>query len=199
MVRRPAAVVAAAVLLVEAVGFVVINGILATFVDGQSMSLDGLDPDAMVVGTWVLGAVTGLFLAWCGAVCLLAAVRDRAPGRAARILLIAAAVLHGVLGAVTVGLVGWAAFTFMMVVLGLIVLVLVSYGDPRPGTSPSNGRRPGGPAPGTRTPDGRPVDPAAGVRQPKLPGLPRAAPAPPPPPPPPAPPGAGAVERVAPA
>ncbi|MFF0446898.1 hypothetical protein ACFYT4_10860 [Streptomyces sp. NPDC004609] len=169
MVRRPAAVVAAAVLLVEAVGFVVVNGILAAFVDGQSMSLDGLDPDAMVVGTWVLGVVTGLFLAGCGTVCLLAAVRDRAPGRAARILLISAAVLHGVLGAVTVGLLGWAAFTFMMVVLGLIVLVLVSYGDHRPEVSTPNGRRPNGPAPGTRTSGTRPVEPAPPAFPPKPP------------------------------
>jgi preprotein translocase subunit SecG len=38
-------------------------------------------------------------------------------------------VVHGVLGALTVGLIGWAAFVFMMVVLGLIVLTLVAYGN----------------------------------------------------------------------
>ena len=46
MARRPVAVVAALVLLVEAIGIVVINGILATFLEKQSMSLADLDPDA---------------------------------------------------------------------------------------------------------------------------------------------------------
>jgi hypothetical protein len=126
--RRPVAVVAALVLLVEAVGIVAINGILATFVDRQHMSLADLDPDAMVTGTWAMGGVFGLYLAACGLVLLLTGLRDRAPGRLARILLISCAVVHGVLGAVTVGLVGWSAFVFLMAVLGLLVLTLVAYG-----------------------------------------------------------------------
>ncbi|MET7618211.1 hypothetical protein [Streptomyces sp. NPDC005408] len=113
----------------EAIGIVVINGVLATFVDKQSMSLADLDPDAMVTGTWVMGGVFGLYLAACGVVMLLAGLRDRAPGRVARILLISCAITHGVLGALTVGLVGWDAFAFMMVVLGLIVLVLLAFGN----------------------------------------------------------------------
>ncbi|WP_405572225.1 hypothetical protein OG317_23260 [Streptomyces sp. NBC_01167] len=150
--RRTVAVVAAAVLLMEAVGFVVVNGILATFVDGQDMSLAGMDPDAMVTGTWAMGIVFGLYLAACAVVALLAGVRDRAPGRFGRILLITAAVTHGVLGALTVGLVGWSAFAFMMVVLALIVLVLVSFGGertprdaqpaPQAGPAPTNGAAP---------------------------------------------------------
>ena len=129
MARRPVAVVAALVLLVEAIGIVVINGILATFLEKQSMSLADLDPDAMVTGTWVMGGVFGLYLAACGVVSLMAGLRDRAPGRVARILLICCAIVHGVLGALTVGLVGWDAFAFMMVVLALIVLVLLAYGN----------------------------------------------------------------------
>lgn len=125
MARRPVAVVAALVLLVEAVGIVAINGILATFVDRQNMSLADLDPDAMVTGTWAMGGVFSLFLAACGVVLLLTGLRDRAPGRIERILLISCAIVHGVLGALAVGLVGWFAFVFMMVVLGLIVLTLV--------------------------------------------------------------------------
>ncbi|MER5772021.1 hypothetical protein [Streptomyces sp. NPDC001985] len=128
MIRRPIAVVAALVLLVEAVGLVVIHGVLATFVDGQSMSLDGLDPAATAAGTWVAGGAAGVFLAGCALVSLLAGVRDRAPGRAGRVLLIAAAVVHAVLGAVTVGLVGWSAFAVLMVGMGGVVAVLVAYG-----------------------------------------------------------------------
>ncbi|MEU0372772.1 hypothetical protein ABZ070_21390 [Streptomyces sp. NPDC006283] len=123
---------AALVLLVEAVGIVVLNGIMATFVDAQRMSLDGLDPDVMVTATWGLGIGTGLLLALCGVLLLVMAVRDRAPGRFTRILLIGLAVLHGVLGALTVGLVGWTAFAWMMVVLGLIVASLIAYGKERP-------------------------------------------------------------------
>ena len=40
------------------------------------------------------------------------ALRDRPPGRFGKILLIVCAVLHGVLGALVVGLVGWPAFAF---------------------------------------------------------------------------------------
>lgn len=129
MARRPVAVVAALVLLVEAVGIVILNGILATFVGKQNMSLAHLDPDAMVTGTWAMGGVLGLYLAACGVALLLTGVRDRGPGRIARIMLISCAVVHGVLGALTVGLVGWSAFAFMMVVLGLIVLTLLAYGS----------------------------------------------------------------------
>ncbi|MFJ6634637.1 hypothetical protein ACIQMR_25080 [Streptomyces sp. NPDC091376] len=128
--RRPVAVVAAIVLYLEAVGIVVINGVLATFVGKQNMSLDGLDPEAMAMGTWVMGGVFGVFLAACGTVLLVAGIRDRAPGRFGRILLVSCAVVHGVLGALTVGLVGWHAFAFLMVVLGLVVLSLVAYGTP---------------------------------------------------------------------
>jgi fatty acid desaturase len=55
------------------------------------------------------------------------AVRDRRPAGLGRILLISAAVVHGLLGAFAWGLVGWPAFLFMVVVLGLIVLLLTTY------------------------------------------------------------------------
>jgi len=126
--RRPIALVTAAVLLLEAPGIVALNAVMARFLEVQSMSLDGMDPDAMVTGTWALGIVSGVLLALCALVALLAGVRDRRPGRAGRILLVGCAVVHGVLGAVTVGLIGWGAFAFMVLVLGLIVLTLVAYG-----------------------------------------------------------------------
>lgn len=128
MARRPVAVVAAIVLLLEAVGIVVINGILATVADNQHMSLGGMDPDVMVMSTWVMGGVFGLYLAACGVLLLVAGICDRAPSRFGRILLVVCAVMHGVLGALTVGLVGWGAFAFLMVALGLVVLSLVAYG-----------------------------------------------------------------------
>ncbi|MFF9148829.1 hypothetical protein ACWGBV_25035 [Streptomyces sp. NPDC055051] len=127
MARRPIAFVTAAVLLLEAPAIIGINAIMARFVEAQSMSLDGLDPDHMVTGTWALGIGSGLALALCALVAFLTGLRDRAPGRFGRGLLIGCAVVHGVLGAVAVGLIGWTAFAVMMTVVGLIVLTLVVY------------------------------------------------------------------------
>ncbi|MFD4034273.1 hypothetical protein ACFWVP_28150 [Streptomyces sp. NPDC058637] len=133
MVRRPVAVLTAIVLFGEAVGIVLVNAVLATVVDNQNMSLAGMDPGVMSTGTWVMGFASGLLLLLCGLIPLLAGIRDRAPGRYGRIALIGCAVVHGVLGALAVGLVGWTAFAVMMVVLALIVLTLVTYGRREPG------------------------------------------------------------------
>ncbi|MEV4424618.1 hypothetical protein ACN9M0_23030 [Streptomyces sp. R-07] len=128
MARRPIALVTAAVLFLEAPGIVAINAVMARFTQAQSMSLDGMDPDAMVAGTWGLGIASGVALAVCGLVALVAGLRDRRPGRFGRGLLIGCAVVHGVLGAVAVALLGWTAFAFLVTVLGLLVLTLVAYG-----------------------------------------------------------------------
>ncbi|MFJ6431218.1 hypothetical protein [Streptomyces sp. NPDC091416] len=149
VVRRPVAFIAALVLFAEAVGIVIINAVLGTVVKNQDMSLAGTDPGVMSKGTWVLGGVSGLFLVLCGVLLLVAGIRDRAPGRAARIVLIGCAVVHGVLGALTVGLVGWEAFVLMMVVLGLIVLALVAYGpaEDNPAAARAEPEQPAAPAP----------------------------------------------------
>ncbi|MFE7578751.1 MULTISPECIES: hypothetical protein [unclassified Streptomyces] len=128
VVRRLVAFLAALVLAVEAVGIVIINVVLGTVVKNQDMSLAGTDPEAMSKGTWVLGGISGVFLLLCAVLLVVAGIRDRGPGRVGRIVLICCAVVHGVLGALTVGLVGWTAFACMMVTLALIVLVLVAYG-----------------------------------------------------------------------
>ncbi|WP_405906915.1 MULTISPECIES: hypothetical protein [unclassified Streptomyces] len=130
MVRRPVAWVAAIVLFVEAIGIALLNWLLGTVVDNQDMSLAGLDPDMMSISSKIGGLVFGAYFALCGLTALLAAVRDRAPGLFGRILLISAAVVHGLLGALTVGLVGWGAFAFLMVGLALIVFTLLAFGRP---------------------------------------------------------------------
>lgn len=91
------------------------------------MSLAGLDPDAMSLSTKAGGVVFGLYFVLCGVVALLVGVRNRPAAGLGRILLISVAVVHGLLGALTVGLVGWGAFAFMMVVLGLVLLTLMTY------------------------------------------------------------------------
>ncbi|MFE0174411.1 hypothetical protein ACFWZ2_19020 [Streptomyces sp. NPDC059002] len=127
MARRPVAWVGAIVLFAEAVGIALLNWFLGLVVDKQDMSLAGLDPRAMTVSTWIAGLLFGGYLALCGIVLARTAARDRAPGGFGRLLLISCAVVHALLGAFSVGLVGWPAFLFMMAVLGLIVLTLVAY------------------------------------------------------------------------
>lgn len=128
--RRPVALVAAVVLVLEAAGIVLLNWILSIVVDKQQMSMAGLQPGAMSTGTWVAGGLFGLYLLFCALVMLRTGLRDRAPRGFARIVLISCAVVHGLLGAFAVGLVGWVAFLAMMVVLGLIVLTLLAYDAP---------------------------------------------------------------------
>ncbi|MEV6587687.1 hypothetical protein [Streptomyces acidicola] len=126
MIRRPVAMVAAIVLFVEAGAVAWLNWFLGIVVDRQDMSLAGLDPDAMSTSSKGGGLVFGLYFALCGLAALLVALRGRPATGVRRVLLISAAVVHGLLGAFAVGLVGWGAFTFMMVVLGLVLLTLMA-------------------------------------------------------------------------
>ncbi|MEW9516513.1 hypothetical protein [Streptomyces tubercidicus] len=138
MARRPVALAAAVVLILEAFGIVLLNWILSIVVDRQQMSLAGLQPRAMSTGSWVGGILFGLYLLFCAGVLLRSALRDRAPGGFTRIALISCAVVHGMLGAFAVGLVGWVAFLAMMVVLGLLVLTLMAYGEGATGEARGN-------------------------------------------------------------
>ncbi|MFJ6842765.1 hypothetical protein ACIQRE_08850 [Streptomyces griseoluteus] len=143
VVRRPVAWIVAVVLLAEAVGIAAVNWLLGMVADNQRMSLAGLDPDVMATSSKVGAVVFGLYFAFCALVALLVAVRDRAPAGLGRVLLISAAVVNGLLGAVAWGLVGPGAFLAMMVVLALLVLLLVTYDSPR-----DAGARPAGDTPG---------------------------------------------------
>ncbi|MET7292026.1 hypothetical protein ABZS79_07755 [Streptomyces griseoloalbus] len=148
MVRRPVAWVVALVLFAEALGIAALNWYLGIVVDRQDMSLAGLDPHLMSVSSKAGGIVFGLYFALCSLVALLVAVRDRAPAGFGRVVLISAAVVHGLLGALVWGLVGRTAFLFMVVVLGLVVLLLMTYdgrsGEPA-GTTPEGGTGGDGP------------------------------------------------------
>ncbi|WP_328537042.1 hypothetical protein [Streptomyces sp. NBC_00344] len=132
MARRPVAFVAAIVLFLEAFGIAFVNLVLGKVADNQHMSLAGMDSGAIANGAWAAGAVFGLYLLLCAYFLLRTGIKDRAPGRFGKILLITCAVVHGVLGALTVGLVGWPAFVLMMIVLALIVWTLVAYDRERP-------------------------------------------------------------------
>ncbi|MFC4471479.1 hypothetical protein ACFPH6_44525 [Streptomyces xiangluensis] len=148
MVRRPVAWVAGIVLFAEAVGIALVNWFMGVVVDRQEMSLAGLDAGMMSVSSKIAGLVFGLYFAICGFVALRVALRDRAPAGLGRILLISAAVVHGLVGAFAVGLVGWGAFAFMMVVFGLIVLIFMAY-DREGGTDVSDAVPGDGDGPGS--------------------------------------------------
>ncbi|MEU9737255.1 hypothetical protein [Streptomyces sp. NPDC048002] len=153
MVRRPVAWVVAVVLFAEAVGIAAVQWFMGVVVDRQDMSLAGLDPDVMSLSSKIGGIVFGLYFGLCGLVALLVALRDRPASTLGRVLLISAAVVHGLLGAFAWGLVGWPAFLFMMAVLTLIVLLLMTYEErpqvaepadvrPESGPEPTNGAAP---------------------------------------------------------
>ncbi|MGW7164344.1 hypothetical protein ACWGH3_03335 [Streptomyces sp. NPDC054884] len=152
MVRRPVAWIVAVVLFAEGLGIAALNWFMGVVVDRQDMSLAGLDPDVMSTSSKVGGIVFGLYFVLCGVVALLVALRDRAPAGFGRILLISAAVVHGLVGAVAWGLLGVPQFVFMVVVLALIVLLLMTY-DAR--------QRPAAQAPEDAKGDGSPAAPVA--------------------------------------
>ncbi|MGW2585534.1 hypothetical protein ACWCYZ_30170 [Streptomyces virginiae] len=138
MLRRLVAGLAAIVLVVEAALLVLVHIVLGRTTANQSMSIAGSDPDVMSKATYVVGAGMGAFLVLCAVLAAVTAIRDRGPGRFGRVALISGAVTHGVLGILSVVLVGWAAFATMMLILCLLVLTLTSYA-PRSGDGSGGG------------------------------------------------------------
>ena len=136
----------AVVLFAEALGVAGLNWFLGVVVDRQDMSLAGLDPDVMATSSKIGGVVFGLYFALCGLVALLTALRDRPAAGLGRVLLVSAAVVHALLGAFVWGLVGWPAFLFMVLVLGLIVLLLMTYDGRTEAEGPAAPPGPAGPA-----------------------------------------------------
>jgi hypothetical protein len=154
VIRRPVAWIVAVVLFAEAFFVAALNWFMGVVVDRQDMSLAGLDPDVMSTSSKVGGIVFGLYFALCGLVALLVALRNRPPAGFGRVLLISAAVVHGLLGAFAWGLLGWQQFLFMVVVLTLIVLLLMTYdARPRPAAQEPEDAKGGD--------DGSPVTPPA--------------------------------------
>jgi hypothetical protein len=136
-VRRGIAVGTAVVLVLEALTIAFVNWILGLAVRHQEMSLAGLDPDAMAAGSWAGGGLFALFLIACAVLVARIALRDRMSGRAGRIVLIVCAVVHGVVGALVVGLVGWYAFAVLMLILALLVGTLLLYAPEDRGEAPA--------------------------------------------------------------
>ncbi|MFF5702325.1 hypothetical protein ACFY7H_07460 [Streptomyces sp. NPDC012794] len=147
MLRRLVAGLAAITLVAEAAVLALVHVVLGRATGAQSMSIAGMDPDVMVTATYGMGAAMAAFLLLCAVPAALAALRDRPPGRPARILLVVAAVTHGVLGALAVGLVGWGAFAATSLILCLLVLTLMLYPAPAedPGGDPAGTLRPTSP------------------------------------------------------
>jgi hypothetical protein len=155
------ALVTAVVLFCEAVGIALLNWSLGTLVDRQQMSLAGLEPAKMSASSKIGGLVFGLYFVLCGIAALAVCLRNRPSAGLGRILLISAAVVHAVLGAFAVGLIGWRAFAYMMVVLALIVLTLMTYD--RDGARHAATKPPAAPEPGDATERSGAPDPAPPV------------------------------------
>ncbi|WP_055587929.1 hypothetical protein [Peterkaempfera griseoplana] len=160
--RRAVLIATAALLAVEALAFALVGLVLGLAVRKQQMSVGGLSPDAMAIGAWAGQGALAVFLLVCAVVAARAgwlgpgprhAGGQRGAGRIARGLLIGCAVLHGLLGAVLLGLSGWLVFTGLMLVLAVLVLALLLL------------REPGGEAATAAPPAGSPP-PVAGGPQP---------------------------------
>ncbi|MEU7730923.1 hypothetical protein AB0B78_37850 [Streptomyces sp. NPDC040724] len=139
MLRRLVAGLAAIVLVAEAAVLVLVHLVLGRTTANQSMSIAGSDPDVMSKATYAMGAGMGAFLVLCAVLAAVAALRDRPPGRFARVVLITAAVTHGLLGVLAVVLVGWPAFVATTLILCLLVLTLTLYAAPRDGDGDGEG------------------------------------------------------------
>ncbi|UNS98649.1 hypothetical protein MMF93_20930 [Streptomyces tubbatahanensis] len=126
--RRAVAAVTALVLTLEAVVLVGLNLFLGKVADVQQMSLAGIEPRAMTISAVIGAVLVGGYVLTCALILARTAIRDLPPRGFWRIVLISCAVVHGVLGAFCVGLVGWTAFVVLMAVLGLIVWSLTWYG-----------------------------------------------------------------------
>ncbi|MEW2413681.1 hypothetical protein AB0953_08160 [Streptomyces sp. NPDC046866] len=125
VLRRAVAGLAAAVVAAEALLLGLVHFVLGRTTRNQSMSIAGADPDVMSMATYALGAGIAAFLLLCAVLLAVTAVRDRPPRGFARVVVVSAAVTHGVLGALAAALVGWGAFAATMLILCLLVLTLV--------------------------------------------------------------------------
>ncbi|GAB2898922.1 hypothetical protein [Streptomyces mayteni] len=145
------AAVAAVVVFGAAVVLGLLHWILGLVAERQEMSVGGVSTTAISLSAWVGGGALAAFLVLCGALLARVSVTDRPPRRFARVALVGGAVVHAVLGALAVGLVGWTAFTGMMVIFTLIVLTLTLYPAAPPrgpavaGVAPSGPSGPSGP------------------------------------------------------
>ncbi|MFE3767418.1 hypothetical protein ACFXPI_37305 [Streptomyces sp. NPDC059104] len=145
MLRRLVAGLGALALVAEAAVLVLVHLVLGRTTANQSMSIAGSDPDLMSRATYGLGAAIGAFFLLGAVLLALTALRDRAPGRFARVVLIAAALTHVLLGAIAAALIGWGAFTAAMVILCLLVLTLTLYAGGRDEPADFKGLRPTSP------------------------------------------------------
>jgi hypothetical protein len=130
--RRWTALLAVVFLLVDALASAFVGLVLGTAVHRQHMSFGGADPNLMSLGAYVGLGLQGGFLLLVAAVLVAVAVRNRAPGRFGRIVLLAGAILVGVLAAVSLALSGPLSFAVLTVTLTLLVLQLLGTGmEPR--------------------------------------------------------------------
>jgi hypothetical protein len=144
--RRWTAVAALVLLVLEAGVAAVVAMVVGKAADYQHMSLAGVPTAAMAASAYVGFGLIALFLLLVAALLLRVALRDVAPTKAERIVLVLAAVLHGLLAAVLLALSGVWVFVPLAVTLTLLVLILFIPSEPSPSPLPPSSGPSGGPA-----------------------------------------------------
>ncbi|MEY9849290.1 hypothetical protein [Streptacidiphilus sp. MAP5-3] len=156
--RRWTAVATLVLLVLEAGVSAVVALVVGKAADYQHMSLGGVPTSAMASSAYVGFGLIALFLLLVAALLLRVALRDVAPTKVERIVLILAAVLHGLLAAVLLALSGVWVFVPLAVTLTLLVLILFIPSD---GPRQPSAREPSPTLPPSLPPQGGPSAPAA--------------------------------------
>jgi hypothetical protein len=123
--RRLVLVIAALGALAQAVLLGGLLYVLSAVIGAYSMSMNGADPAHAQVALRVVAAVLVVALLALAVLLVVAAIRDRAPGRTARVLLIAGLVVQGLVTVASAVVSGAAAFAVTLVIFGLLLGALM--------------------------------------------------------------------------
>jgi hypothetical protein len=142
--RRWTAVVATVLLVLEAGASLLVALVLGKAANVQHMRLGGLSTAAIADGAYIGLSVQTAFLLLVAALLVRVVIRAAAPGRPTRVVLVAAAVFHGILAALMLALSG--VLTFLVAAVTLTLLVLILFIPPSGSTAPQPALAPTEPA-----------------------------------------------------
>ena len=128
--RRLVLVLAAVGAFAQAVLLGAVLYVLSAVIGAYSMSMAGTDPAQAQVALRVFGVVLVVALLALAVLLVVAAVRDRGLGRAAKALLIAGLVVQGIVAVVAAVAIGPLAFAVTLAVFGCLLGAL--FAEPPP-------------------------------------------------------------------
>ena len=111
--------------LAEAIAIGASLYLLGTVIDAYQMSMGDMPAERGRLAVWIVAGVLGVALALLAGLLAVSAVRGNAFGRLARVLIIGALVLNGILGFVAVLGGNVALFVGLVAVFGFLLLGLV--------------------------------------------------------------------------